>query len=417
MSDASPHRAPEGPIERRCARTLARMRLELQWRSEDAAHTETRIVSGIDLWRDRLPSELGREVTTRPLGHCATRRFAPGTLVPPAREELKADVRADQLDRRLARGAGGELRFGRFYPRGILTGVPGVSASDRRPFRLVGRGEGWLTADLNHPLAERTLDLSVRVEALEEGGEQPRVRRCEVHELVTAQGPGMQARWRGQPTDFWSGDALARLDPRPDDLFYARPRLVDHLDRTAVAEVGALYRRLIGPGARILDLMSSWHSHLDPALQPLSLTGLGMNRSELDANRMLTSAVVHDLNRDPRLPFRAAAFDAVVCTVSVEYLIRPFDVFDEVARVLEPGGRFIVTFSNRWFPPKAIRIWAGLHEFERMGLVLEYFRRSGRFRRLETWSLRGHPRPPEDKYADRLPESDPIYALWGTRGA
>lgn len=131
---------------------------------------------------------------------------------------------------------------------------------------------------------------------------------------------------------------------------------------------------------------------------------------------MLTGSVVHDLNRDPLLPFPDAAFDAVVCTVSVEYLIRPHGVFAEVARVLDLGGRFIVTFSNRWFPPKAIRIWPELHEFERLGLVLEYFRHSGRFRQLETWSLKGLPRPPDDKYADRITESDPIYAVWGTRG-
>jgi hypothetical protein len=82
-----------------------------------------------------------------------------------------------------------------------------------------------------------------------------------------------------------------------------------------------------------------------------------------------------------------------------------------------PAGLLIVTFSNRWFPPKAIQIWQGIHEFERLGLVLEYFLESGRFDDLNTWSLRGLPRPADDKYADRLWLSDPVYAVWGRRRA
>jgi ubiquinone/menaquinone biosynthesis C-methylase UbiE len=125
--------------------------------------------------------------------------------------------------------------------------------------------------------------------------------------------------------------------------------------------------------------------------------------------------VVHDLNRDPRLPFAADRFDAVVCTVSVEYLTRPCEVFAETARVLKPGGLLIVTFSNRWFPPKAIRLWAELHEFERVGLVLEYFLKSGKYSALETVSMRGLPRPADDTYFNQYPCSDPLYAVWGRK--
>jgi SAM-dependent methyltransferase len=96
-------------------------------------------------------------------------------------------------------------------------------------------------------------------------------------------------------------------------------------------------------------------------------------------------------------------------------LVHPFEVFDEVARVLRPDGRFILTFSNRWFAPKAIRVWPELHEFERMGMVLEYFLKSGKYRRLETYSLRGLPRPENDKYFGKLYYSDPVYAVWGRK--
>jgi SAM-dependent methyltransferase len=167
----------------------------------------------------------------------------------------------------------------------------------------------------------------------------------------------------------------------------------------------------------VLDLMTSWHSHLPAALGAAHVTGLGMSQAELDANPALAERVVHDLNRDPALPFPDAAFDAVICTVSVEYLVEPFAVFRDIARVLRPGGRIVVTFSNRWFPPKAIAVWTDLHEFERPGLVLEYLLESDRFTDLNTWSLRGLPRPADDPYADRLRLSDPVHAVWATRAA
>jgi SAM-dependent methyltransferase len=145
------------------------------------------------------------------------------------------------------------------------------------------------------------------------------------------------------------------------------------------------------------------------------VTGLGMNIDELQSNARLTDYLIHDLNRSPELPFDSEAYDAVVCTVSVEYLTHPVAVFEEIGRVLSPGGLFLVTFSNRWFPPKVVKIWQDIHEFERMGLVIEYFNASGRFENLSTLSIRGYPRPETDKYFGQLFYSDPVYAVWGHR--
>jgi len=126
------------------------------------------------------------------------------------------------------------------------------------------------------------------------------------------------------------------------------------------------HRRL---GARILDLMVSVDSHLADGLQPVSVAGLRMNREELNANPRRNERLAHDLNPDPGLPFADASFNAAVCSVSVEYLTDPLAEFAEVWRALKPGEVFINSFSNRWFPPKAINLWIDLHEFERMGLV------------------------------------------------
>jgi SAM-dependent methyltransferase len=163
----------------------------------------------------------------------------------------------------------------------------------------------------------------------------------------------------------------------------------------------------------VLDLMISWNSHLPESLELGQVTGLGLNREELAQNPRLTDSIVHDLNRHPVLPFGDREFEAVICTVSVEYLIHPEAIFREVARILKPGGLFIHTFSNRWFPPKAVRIWTEVMEWERPGLVLEYFLSSGTYDHLQTFSARGWPRRISDRYFPQVPLSDPVYAVWG----
>jgi SAM-dependent methyltransferase len=225
----------------------------------------------------------------------------------------------------------------------------------------------------------------------------------------------MQARWRGQPTDFWHDQPFARMADEPDAGFYAMPRLVSHVDKTASSQIAQLYGHLLPQGGRVLDLMASWESHLPAGHGLGEIVGLGLNAEELEANPLFAEWLVHDLNLDPTLPYGDGEFDAVICSLSVEYLTQPFAVYAEVARVLRPGGRFVVTFSNRWFPPKVVRVWEGVHEFERPGLVLAYFLRDGLFDGLETWSIRGLPRPSDDKYARQYADSDPVFAVWGSR--
>jgi SAM-dependent methyltransferase len=123
---------------------------------------------------------------------------------------------------------------------------------------------------------------------------------------------------------------------------------------------------------------------------------------------------VQDLNTNKALPYPDNTFNAVVCTASVEYLIDPITVFQEVHRILKDGGVFAVSFSNRWFPPKAIKIWPEIHEFERLGLVLEIFRKAGNFSDLHTYTRRGLPRPDDDPHQE-LMLSDPVYIAWGRK--
>jgi SAM-dependent methyltransferase len=167
-----------------------------------------------------------------------------------------------------------------------------------------------------------------------------------------------------------------RADAGDDGLFYAPPRLVTHIDDGAIAAVGDLYAEL-GVEGEVLDLMSSWVSHF--RVPPRRLVGLGMNAAELAANPELAAHVVQDLNTDPVLPFADGSFDDAVCCVSVDYLVDPVAVFREVARVLRPGGRFVVTFSNRCFPTKAIRGWLATDDEGHLQIVNAYFVLSGAF--------------------------------------
>ena len=161
-----------------------------------------------------------------------------------------------------------------------------------------------------------------------------------------------------------------RADPSPDHFFYSPPRLVTHIDDQAIAAVGTLYQEL-GLTGEVLDLMSSWISHFTHP--PDRLVALGMNEVELAANPQAHDWLIHDLNDTPRLPFDDDSFDAVTCCVSVDYLTRPVEVFTDVARVLRPGGLFVVTFSNRCFPTKAIRGWLYADDEGHLEIVRRYF--------------------------------------------
>ena len=138
---------------------------------------------------------------------------------------------------------------------------------------------------------------------------------------------------------------------------------------------------MLAPGAEVLDLMSSWVSHLpDAAALALGrVVGLGMNAAELAANPRLASFDLVDLNATPRLPYPDAEFDAVLCAVSIQYLTRPLAVFAEVARVLRPAGRVAIATSHRCFPTKAIRAFHVLPPRDRLAWIALYLERAGGF--------------------------------------
>jgi SAM-dependent methyltransferase len=173
----------------------------------------------------------------------------------------------------------------------------------------------------------------------------------------------------------------SRFDDRPDPTFYDRPRFVTHADEAFLARLTDCYAAVLDPGDRILDAMSSWVSHLPD--EPYTVVGHGLNAAELAANERLDEWFVRDLNADPDLPVADAAFDAVLCALSVQYLQFPARVFAEFRRVLVPDGVLVVSFSNRLFPTKAVRAWRAATMDERVDLLHRSLDAAGGFERRE----------------------------------
>lgn len=199
------------------------------------------------------------------------------------------------------------------------------------------------------------------------------------------------------PPEFFQRD-----DESNDAEFYTMPRLVVHIDDGAIVAVGRLFQQLIPENAEVLDLMSSWRTHW-PEEHPRSrIVGLGMNAAEMADNPQLNEYLLKDINVDPSLPFEDESFDAVVITVSVQYMTQPVIVFSEVSRILRPGGVFIVTFSNRCFPTKAVRVWRSTNDEDHIELVASYMQHAGGFN-----GVRGG-----IANSDMAPPGDPLFAVF-----
>jgi hypothetical protein len=180
--------------------------------------------------------------------------------------------------------------------------------------------------------------------------------------------------------------AFTKIDAEEDELFYEPPRLVCHIDDGAIAALTEFYRTVLPAGGILLDLMSSWVSHLPPEIDYAEVIGHGMNATELGANPRLTRWFVQNLNRDTKLPLADTSVDAAMVCVSIQYLQQPVAVLREVARVLRPGGPVVISFSNRCFWTKAVAIWRALDDAGHARLVERYLRHAG-FERIETRQL------------------------------
>ena len=275
------------------SRSLVELFWQLQWRSDNLHHIEE-LFTQINVWRDLdlCPAPIVQGLHGKKPGDVLNLHIPPGNLLPAYAPDNRRSFP-------LSTFAKGRLspRLGRFYPQGLLRDIPYAL----NLLRCVGLTASDLTADFNHPLSGHSLDLDITVVGIqrkksETGGQ------CQDWLATLLDGPGQQIRWQDRPTDFFPPDAFQRPDDHPDAGFYAQPRFVSHLDAQARETISRLYGCLLQPGMRVLDLMSSWQSHLPEMLKPLEVVGLGLNEAELRQNPRLTGHLVHDLNQNPVLP-------------------------------------------------------------------------------------------------------------------
>lgn len=208
------------------------------------------------------------------------------------------------------------------------------------------------------------------------------------------------------PVDF------RRQDERSDSEWYSQPRFVQHIDEPAIAALKSYYGSIIKPNHNVLDICSSWVSHLPADLKPQSMIGYGMNRAELSKNPHLTKFFVKDLNVDPKLEeVKDESIDTVICNVSVDYLTKPVGVFNEMKRVLKGGGMAHMAFSNRCFPTKVVGKWMDMSDEERRWWVGGYFWASGGWEEIEEVVLK------EQKGGFLAGYEDPLYVVRGRKKA
>ncbi len=397
--------------------SLAHVKFSAHWQDDIGDHTAIHHVEKFNVWRDidLLPESLIGDILDQPVGRGKTHSFKAGEIMPTWQSSQLVTVPAKNFTGRFRNGQPIQPRAGRFYPKGMISGVNDVYSENMFPTRVVAIHDNEIVLDYNQPLAGQKIDLEVEIvdifpPADEHGG------RCnDVIQDMLTNGPGMQMPYKGTVTDFFVQGAFDRIDETTDSNFYQQQRKVHHLDANARQSIADLYGHQIANGSKVLDLMASWESHLPQSRNDIELSGLGMNKYELKANSQLSDYRLHDLNQNPALPYEDESFDVVICTASVEYLIQPLRVFAEIRRILKPGGQCMMTFSNRWFPTKSIALWSEMHEFERVGLVIEYFRQSGWSGKINTLSSRGLHRPVDDPHYAKTQITDPVYAVWSQK--
>lgn len=390
----------------------ASLEFSISYGSSYGSHLDRLYCEGVDFWRDLFPGDMVEILSNLTPGNSYSTNFNPGILVPPFSPKNIFAFHRGLFDEK--RGPSQLPVVGRYYPKGFAWKPLNSFKEDNTPFRIIALEGDNLVVDQNHPLAQYPLTFSALMVEDQPNRKQRGGSLQDIAELVTGNGPGMYLPGK-KLLDIYHNYPFQPTLSGNDEAYYKKPRLVHHLDQTARSHVQHVYEKMINPGDRVLDFMASWDSHLSPKLAACPVTGLGLNEQELKHNRMLQDFVVHNVNLNPILPFTANSFEVVICTVSIEYLLYPREIMEEIARILVPDGLFIVTVSDRWFTGKEISCWKDLHPFERLGHVVHYFTSSPSFTDLHTETVRGYPRPVDDKYSSKTEISDNLYFLWGSK--
>ena len=255
---------------------LVSLEMTLHWQDEHARHTSKQYFAKANLWRDILPIAMTNAFSKPEVGSEVICDIPAGDLFEPYDESQVVQIQQSQFNTNPRPGIHLLPKVGRFYPRNIIKNHASITSDDNRPMRILSMLNEVMKIDLNLPLSSYDVSVSARVDELlppaqEHGG------RCNdfVYDMLKS-GVGMQTALNNIDTDFFSGNPFSRLDELDDSIFYKKPRLVHHLDKQARKHLESIYESHLEPGMRVLDLMSSWVSHI-PKIDNIDVTGVGMN--------------------------------------------------------------------------------------------------------------------------------------------
>ena len=413
------------------------LQLDIQWNDKLVTYRDRYFLLKTNLWRDSYPAALDYQIKRAKLNQTIKVDYKAGELL--QEEFSKNNLKTIPLSK-FNQYFQGPISIiptvGRFYPRGMIEGVAGCFKMDDRPFRIIAKTDDTLDIDLNHPLSYFPLKLTATITDIFDANQQNGGRCNNVAETITINGPGLQTLLCGhsntdnsnsdmisESTNFFAAMPFSRKIEDDDALFYASIESKPPVDLAAIEQLKQFYSKHLNDlysapstnNCKILDLMSGPDSYLPVAGESVEVSGLGLKEDDLKANKSLSRSIVHDINKNPALPFENDYFDAIICSFSIEYMIKPQQVFQHLARILKPGGQLIIAFSDRYFEKKVIALWEDVHSFERMGLVLEYFHQSNAFEKLSAESIRGLIKQDGDPYVSKNVYSCPLFIISGNK--
>lgn len=112
-------------------------------------------------------------------------------------------------------------------------------------------------------------------------------------------------------------------------------------------ERGALFKRLIGMGKKVLDLGCRDGAITKYLIEGNDVTGADIDSSALEnAQKILGIKTLHFDAQSDNWPIKQRSFDIVVAGELLEHVYFPGEIIQKINKVLKPGGFFIGSVPN-----------------------------------------------------------------------
>lgn len=344
--------------------TIGALEFTIHWENDGVIHEERFLGRKFNAVNDIFPRGMRDALEGKKEGESVAFTYEPRMCIPRFKENLVITLGLDRLRKKTIDGRPIIPKVGRFYPQGHINGLVDIYPDTLTPFRMVELTDETFTADRNHPLANMTVTIEARIQYLEKLDSGTFGSLTHWREKTCDWGPGMQTRLNNTPTDFFL------------------PSFFDQ------------------------------HTPDNPVPNPPSVYGKAMdNFKAVAANHLKKAKRIHDFSHSSKPD---GEFDGAQCFHAIEYMTDPISSLKEIAAHLAQGAPVVIGFSNKYDQSKAIQGWQEIHEFERMGLVLEYLRQAGLDENAGTVSIRNDWRPKDDPlFLETRGVSDPIYIVYG----